>query len=115
MAYDEELARRVAELVLDETKVTSKQMFGGLAFMLNGNMFCGINGHGLMLRVGKDQYEDILAREGAREMDFTGKALKGFVYVDETGFATEDALQDWVLLSYDFAETLPVKKAKKKK
>lgn len=84
-------------------------MFGGLAFMVRGHMTVGINGDELMVRVGKEAYQDALARQGAREMDFTGRALKGFVYVAPEGHEADAALAEWVSLGLSYTEALPAK------
>ncbi len=84
-------------------------LFGGLAFMLAGNMCCGIVGETLMARVGLDQYAEALQRDHAREMDFTGKALKGMIYVGPDGVAEDTDLREWVQLCRNFAESLPPK------
>ena len=115
MGYDPELAGRVAEIFADDAAVTSKKMFGGIAFLLDGKLLCGIDEGDLMLRVGESFYEEALTRVGVRKMDFTGKPMKGYVYIDETGFPTDDDLQDWLMRAYDFVETLPKKKPKNKK
>ncbi len=84
-------------------------MFGGLCFLLNGNMCCGIVGETLMVRVGKEAYEEALARPHAREMDFTGKPLRGMVYVDPGGIAEDGDLEGWIQTGVGFAESLPRK------
>jgi len=89
-------------------------MFGGIAWMVGGHMSVGINGNELMVRLGKEAYEDALAQPGAREMDFTGRALKGFVYVSGPGIETDEALASWIERSLSFVESLPPKKKKKK-
>ena len=109
MAYDEGLAHRVRELMDQAPGFHEKKMFGGLCFMLNGNMACGINGDQLMVRVGPDAYQNALARPHAREMDFTGRALKGFVYVDADGLAEDAGLQAWIDLGTEFAGSFPPK------
>ena len=81
MLYDEGVAQRVREAMSDQKNVVEKKMFGGLSFMLQGNMCCGVVGAELMVRVGVDGYEAALSQPYARQMDFTGKPLKGFVYV----------------------------------
>lgn len=81
MAYDEGLAQRVREALPERPDLSERKMFGGLCFMLGGNTCAGIVGEELMLRVGPDSYEDALTRPHAREMDFTGRSLKGMVYV----------------------------------
>jgi len=84
-------------------------MFGGLCFLLGGNMCCGIVGEELMLRVGPEAYAAALARDHAREMDFTGRALKGMVYVGADGVAEDEALRAWVDMGAAFAGSLPPK------
>ncbi|MEM7352340.1 MAG: TfoX/Sxy family protein [Acidobacteriota bacterium] len=108
MAYDEGLAQRLREQ-LAEHEVVEKKMFGGLAFMLQGHMACGVSGDDLMLRVGPEAHEEALARPHARPMDFTGKPLRGFVYVDAEGFAEDEDLAEWVAMSTRFALSLPPK------
>jgi len=83
--------------------------------MHNGNMVCGSDMSGLMLRVGPDQYESVLAIEYASEMDFTGKPMKGFVSVDPDGYESQADLADWLELALAFTDTLPPKAKKSKK
>ncbi|MDH3208681.1 MAG: TfoX/Sxy family protein [Gemmatimonadota bacterium] len=109
MAYDDNLADRVRKVLPDGPHVSEKKMFGGLCFLIGGHMCCGINGDQLMLRIGPNAYEEALARPHAREMDFTGRSLKGFVYVAQEGLATEEDLADWVGLAAAFAGSLPPK------
>lgn len=89
-------------------------MFGGLCFMVSRHMCCGIVGETLMARVGPDNYETCLAKQHAREMDFTGKALKGMVYVAPEGIETDADLKTWVGICEAFVSSLPPKKSKKK-
>jgi hypothetical protein len=109
MAYDEGVAQRLRDLFQERTDVVEKKMFGGIAFMVSGHMCCGVNEHALMARVGPMQYEDALARPHAREMDFTGKPLKGFVYVAPEGFGSDEDLEAWVATCERFMATLPPK------
>lgn len=109
MAFDEELADRMREVLSARPEVDERKMFGGLAFMVNGNMACGIVGDELMVRVGSDNYEDALAQPYAREMTFTGKAMKGMVYVAPEGFASRGDLTAWIRRGTDFAGGLPPK------
>lgn len=109
MAYSEELANRVRVVAKVRPTVTEKKMFGGLAFMLNGNMFCGITENSLMARVGPDHYADSLAKPHVRIMDFTGRPMKGYVYVDPAGIASDQELQSWVELCAEYVQTLPPK------
>ena len=109
MAYSEELVGRVRAVAKVRPTVTEKKMFGGVAFMLNGNMFCGVSQDVLMARVGADNYEAALAKPHVRVMDFTGRPMKGYVYVDPAAIATDQELQFWVELCADYAITLPPK------
>lgn len=109
MAYDEGLAQRVRETLASRSDLAERKMFGGLCFMLGGNMCCGIVGDELMLRVGPEQYDGVLGRPHAREMDFTGRALKGMVYVGTSGVDTDQALAEWVGFAVGFAGSLPPK------
>ena len=109
MAYDEGVVQRVREALEDCDGISEKSMFGGIAFMRSGNMCCGIVDDNLMARVGPSEYKDALARPFVRQMDFTGKAMKGFVYVAPAGFESEEALQGWVDMCLAFTETLPPK------
>ena len=84
-------------------------MFGGIAWMVNGHMSCGVNDQRLMARVGPDQFEAALSRPHAQPMDFTGRPLKGFVFVEPAGFEDDATLGDWVQMSLDFVTTLPPK------
>lgn len=109
MAYDEGLAQRVRECIAERADVTEKKMFGGLCFLVGGNMAAGIVGEELMLRVGPEAYAECLARPHAREMDFTGRALKGMVYVGVDGLSEDAELASWVARGVDYAASLPVK------
>ena len=109
MAYDEGLAHRVREIFEGRDEVAETKMFGGLAFLLHGNMCCGIVGDELMVRLGPDAYADALSLPHAREMDFTGKPLRGMVYVATDGFDADEDLRAWIGRGVDFAGSLPVK------
>lgn len=118
MAYNEQLADRIRELLANEPTLVEKKMFGGVCFMLKDKMCCGIVKDELMLRVLDERYHEVLEMNHAREMDFTGKALKGFVYIDEEGLKTNKQLQKWIELAVEFAYKSPAKKKpalKKKK
>ena len=109
MAFDEGVAERLREIFDGQQDIVEKRMFGGVAFMHSGNMCCGIVNDVLMARVGPEAYQDALTRPYAREMDFPGKSMKGFVYVDPDGFAEDDQLREWVSLSLAFTASLPAK------
>lgn len=84
-------------------------MFGGLAFMVNGHMCCGIVGENLVVRVGAEAYERALSQPHARAMDFTGRPMKGFVYVGPSGYRTAADLRKWVRKGLRFVSSLPAK------
>ena len=109
MAFDEGVAQRIREVLGDRPDIAEKKMFGGIAFMHSGNMCCGVVGGVLMARVGPDAYADALRRPYTREMDFTGRALKGFVYVDPAGFDEDSELRKWINLCLAFTGSLPAK------
>ena len=109
MAYDEGLAERIREVLADEVGLTEKKMFGGLCMMVRGNMCCGIVDDILIARVGPDQYLHCLELPHVREMDFTGKPLKGMIYVDPEGIAEDEDLKAWVVRCLSFINTLPPK------
>lgn len=115
MAFDIELASRVREVLAARNDVTEKRMFGGLCFMVRGHMCCGIDSSNFMLRVGPGQYEKALNQRHARPMDFTGRPLKGFVYVVPDGLKTRRDLARWIGMGLTFVESLPAKTAKKAK
>ncbi len=112
MAYDETLANRIRNALADDAAVTEKKMFGGVAFLHHGLMFVGVAGASLMARVGKPNYTDALARANVREMDFTGKPMQGYVFIDPPGIQTEQQLQFWLACCQAFVATLPPKIAK---
>lgn len=110
MPYDEGLAERIREVFQNRHDVEEKKMFGGLCFMVSGHMCCGIVKETLMLRVGPENHQQCLARKHARKMDFTGKAMKGMVYVAPAGFETDTGLAEWLSVCTKFVESLPPKK-----
>src|SRR5688572_20211328 len=110
MAYDEKLAARIREALSDRDDVVEKKMFGGLCFMVNGAMCCGLTKTDFMVRVGPDQYEDALAQPHARPMDFTGRPLKGMIYVAPAGLRTQAALAKWIGRGVAFVSALPPSK-----
>src|SRR5262245_43292778 len=112
MAYDEGLAERIRSILYDERSVTEKKMFGGVAFLRDGKMFLGIVKDELMVRVGPDNYKVALKEPHVRPMDFTGKPMVGYVFVDPNGIEEEPPLTKWVNMGYEFAATLPPRKSK---
>lgn len=109
MAYDERLAERVREALKRRRGVSEKKMFGGLAFLVNGHMACGVQGDDLMVRVGPDAYDSALKKAGARPMDFTGRPLKGMIYVGPRGHRRAPSLQAWVERGLSYVRSLPPK------
>lgn len=114
MAYDEGLAERVRNLLADERGLAETKMFGGLSFLLDGKMCCGVVKDELMARVGAEGHADALKQPHVRSMDFTGKPLKGFVFVDQKGLGTERQLERWVRAGVAMARAVVVKRKKKK-
>jgi TfoX/Sxy family transcriptional regulator of competence genes len=110
MAYNEKLAERIRRQLSGRTDITERKMFGGLAFMVKGHMCCGIVGDELMVRVGRENYEIALKEEHTREMDFTGKPLRGMIYVAAPGLASVKQLRKWIERGLQLAVTLPDKK-----
>ncbi len=108
MAYDEGLAERIRMALSETPDVTEKKMFGGLSFLVAGNMACGVLDR-LIVRVGKEKYADALARPHVREMDFTGRSMRGWVYVEPDGYESDADLQAWVKEGVQFAQSLPPK------
>jgi len=110
MAYDKGLAERIREQLTDTQTVTEKKMFGGLSFLVQGNMACGVtNTDTLIVRVGKEKYTEAMLRPHCREMDFTGRSMKGWVSVDEPGYESDEGLAEWVQMGVDYALSLPAK------
>ena len=109
MPYDEKLAERVRGVFQAEPGYTEKKMFGGICFMVGGNMAVGVTGSDLMVRPGPDNFEAALALPHARPMDFTGRPMKGFVYVEPSGLTADAALAEWVERGAQFARSLPIK------
>ena len=113
MAYDKALADRVRTVVPAGEAVTKRQMFGGLAFMLGGHMFCGVVKDTLMVRLGPGAAGRALGQPHVRPMDVTGRPMKGMVFIDPAGLQG-DALRQWVDAAAGFARGLPSKAARKR-
>ena len=115
MAFDETLGRRIAAILeREDVEFREKRMFGGLAFMIHDKMCVGIVNDSLMLRVMEDEFERVLKMADVRPMDFNGKPMKGFVFVDPVAFRNDAALSDWLRYGLEFAENGEVKSRKKK-
>lgn len=103
MAYDEQLAERVrGHFKRRRTKFEEKRMMGGLCFLVAGKMCVGVEKERLMARIDPEIYEAALLRKGCKPMDFTGRPMRGFVFVDNTGYATEQDLGSWLDLALEF-------------
>ena len=110
MAYDTELANRIRELIAPERGVEEKRMFGGLAFLINGNMSVAASGRGgLMVRVPPDETDKLVGREHVEPMVMAGRETRGWVRVSIDGVRTKRQLQSWVSRGVDYAKTLPPK------
>ena len=109
MAYDESLAERVRDLLALREDVTERKMFGGIAWMLGGNMACGVLGEELIVRLSEEESETALAEPHTRPFDFTGRAMKKAIYVAPEGTSTEEDLAGWVDAGADYAASLPPK------
>jgi len=116
MAYDEYLADRIAQCLRSKNVLfLEKKMFGGICYMVNEKMCLGIVKDELMARVGPDAYEECLARDGCTDMNFTGRPLKGFVFVEASGYDLEDDLDYYVQKAVDFNPLAKKSKKRKKK
>jgi TfoX/Sxy family transcriptional regulator of competence genes len=109
MALDEALASRVRDVLAARADLSEQKMFGGIAFMIGGNMAVGVIEGDLMVRLDPADAERALAEPHVRPMDFTGRPMKGMVFVDSTGTATDNDLVGWVEAGADFAASLPPK------
>ncbi|MEO6325678.1 MAG: TfoX/Sxy family protein [Thermoanaerobaculia bacterium] len=107
MAYGEGLAERIRRTLQVRDAVVERKMFGGIAFMVAGSMACGVVGRDLMVRVGPERYDRALERPHVRPMDFTGRPLRGMVYVGSEGLVTESSLASWVDAAVEFALSAP--------
>jgi TfoX/Sxy family transcriptional regulator of competence genes len=109
MAYDEGLAQRVREILEELEGYNEKKMFGGICYLLYGNMACGVINDDLIVRVGPDQYEKALKLSNARKFDITGKPMKGWVMVSYEGHSSDEELFEWVMRGINFVLALPPK------
>ena len=112
MAYDEGLTQRIREVLdaLQPPELVEKKMFGGIAFMLQGNLACGVLKDELIVRVGPERYKkEVINRPHTRPFDITGRPMQGWVMVASDGYESDDALEDWIQQGVEFALSLPVK------
>lgn len=109
MTFDEGLSQRIRDLISDLPGYQERKMFGGIGFLLAGNMACGVNQEDLIIRVGKDNYQDALSKPDVTVFDLTGRAMTGWIVVKTPGYQKDVALQEWVDQGVAFALTLPAK------
>lgn len=114
MAYNEKLADRIRECLVDQKKVQEKSMMGGLVFMVNGKMCVGIYKDQLMCRVDPSQHESLVELPGARTMDFTKRPMIGFILVDDSGMKSKKEFDYWINQSLEFNKVAKASKKKKK-
>jgi TfoX/Sxy family transcriptional regulator of competence genes len=109
MPYDEGLAQRIDEILGEASGLVQKKMFGGICYLAEGNMACGIYKEYLIVRVGPEKYEDALQQPNTKVFDITGKVMKGWVMVSEAGYEDDHDLQKWLDQGLAFARSLPPK------
>jgi TfoX/Sxy family transcriptional regulator of competence genes len=109
MPYNQRLAERLRQKLIPLVQVDEKKMFGGIAFMLNGNMLVGVIKDSVIVRVGPDGHATALKQPGARPFDLTGKPMSGWVMVSEKGYDSDRDLERWIHLALEFVRTLPTK------
>jgi hypothetical protein len=109
MAFDQKLAQRIRRHIGERKGVAEKQMFGGLAFLVNGNMSCGVHGNEMIVRLAPAEAEKALARKHTRVFDLTGRPMKGWILVEHAGLESDAALAKWVDAGVSFAASLPAK------
>ena len=115
MAYSVKLDERLTNLLKTTTGIVKKKMFGGVCYMMKDKMFCGIVKDELMVRCLDEKYESMLKKIHVRQMDFTGRPMKGFLFIDAAGIKTDIQLYKWIDTGIEFALKSPPKKKKAKK
>ena len=109
MAYNEDIDDRIRKVISKWKDTDAKKMFGGVCYLLNGNMVCGVYKDFLILRLGEEKSKDALEQPYTRPFDITGRPMKGWVMVQGEGFQSEDKLKAWLKQAMDFVKTLPPK------
>lgn len=109
MAYDEKLAQRVRLILMERSELVEKKMFGGVGFLVNGNMACGINGDQLIVRMSEAEFNHAITQPHVRVFDLTGRPMKGWVFVGSSAIAGDNDLKIWVERGLQFARGLPPK------
>ena len=116
MAYNETLADRTREIIsLTQTNIEEKKMFGGLCFMVNDKMCVGVEKERLMVRLDPEKYDEVLEKEGCTPMDFSGKPMKGYVFVSIDALNTKKKLEYWIKLALDYNSIARASKKRKPK
>jgi TfoX/Sxy family transcriptional regulator of competence genes len=115
MAYDEKLANRIREQLVDHPNIEEKEMMGGLTFMVNDKMCIGVIKDEIMCRIAPEMQDTVLEKRGCRIMDFTGRPMKGYVMVDETGMKSQKEFDYWINLCLEFNNIAKSSKKKKSK
>jgi len=109
MAFDDQLATRIRDRLGKRAGVTEKKMFGGIAFLLNGNMCCGVHGKEMIVRLDPEHTEQALSERHTRRFDLTGRPMKGWILVEPEGLATDADLTKWIGMATTYARSLPAK------
>jgi TfoX/Sxy family transcriptional regulator of competence genes len=109
MPFDEGLYTRVEDILKGKINYEAKKMFGGICYLLNGNMLGGIINDSLIIRAGKDKHENLLKQEHTRVFDITGKVMKGWILVEPEGLTNEEELWSWLTKGINYANSLPAK------
>ncbi len=109
MPFDTQLADRIRQVLKNKRHISERKMFGGVCFMFQGKMLCGVEKNNMVVRVGPNQYEAALKASHVRPMDFTGKPLRGFIYVSQEGLKSDKKLLDWIDLARTYVSSLPPK------
>ena len=113
VAYDEELAERVREVLAERTDVDEKKMFGGLSFMVGGQMCCGVLKNDLIVRIEPTDSDELVAEAGVRPFDFTGRPVQSMLYVDHAALADDDVLRAWVQRGLRYVAAHPPKRKRR--
>ncbi|MBI5841708.1 MAG: TfoX/Sxy family protein [Chloroflexi bacterium] len=109
MPYNQQLAERLRQKLIPIVRADEKKMFGGIGFMVNGNMAVGVHKDYLIVRVGADQHSQALNLPGAKPFDITGKPMSGWIMVAQEGYSADLSLEHWITLALEFMKTLPPK------
>ncbi len=115
MPYDEELAGRIRKSIARKGPIDEMKAFGGLSFMLDGKMCVGVQKNRLMVRIDPDKHDTLIKRQGAGPMDFTGRPMRGFLFIDAKGVPDAGSLNFWVNESVEYVRTVPAKKRGKRR